>query len=151
MVNAIASCPVGHRADRNRRDSAVAFRRASRGALGAAGERIIQRVEKTGLMVVGTPVYRLSYTGALKHLFDRVDYRALAGKTVLLAAAGGSSYHGLVLEHQLRPLFGFFGAVTVDLRLRRARRFRPGPARDESVESTTMSEIRLEMGRLTTL
>lgn len=63
--------------------------------------------------MVGTPVYRASYTGALKHLFDLVDYRALAGKTVLLAAAGGSPYHGLVLEHQLRPLFGFFGAVTV--------------------------------------
>ncbi|ESW79968.1 MULTISPECIES: FMN reductase [unclassified Mesorhizobium] len=85
----------------------------SRGALGASGEAIIQRVEKADLLVVGTPVYRASYTGALKHLFDLVDYRALAGKTVLLAATGGSPYHGLVLEHQLRPLFGFFGAVTV--------------------------------------
>ncbi|MER8579496.1 FMN reductase [Mesorhizobium sp. M1423] len=85
----------------------------SRGALGASGEAIIQRVEKADLLVVGTPVYRASYTGALKHLFDLVDYRALAGKRVLLAATGGSSYHGLVLEHQLRPLFSFFGAVTV--------------------------------------
>ncbi|MER9133219.1 FMN reductase [Mesorhizobium sp. M0768] len=85
----------------------------SRYALGASGEAIVQRVEKADLLVVGTPVYRASYTGALKHLFDLVDYRALAGKTVLLAATGGSPYHGLVLEHQLRPLFGFFGAVTV--------------------------------------
>ena len=76
-------------------------------------EAIIQRVEKVDLLVVGTPVYRASYTGALKHLFDLVDYRALTGKTVLLAATGGSPYHGLVFEHQLRPLFGFFGAVTV--------------------------------------
>ncbi|BCH19785.1 FMN reductase [Mesorhizobium sp. L-2-11] len=89
------------------------FAGLSRGALGAAGEAIIQRVEKADLLVVGTPVYRASYTGALKHLFDLVDYRALTGKTVLLAATGGSPYHGLVLEHQLRPLFGFFGAVTV--------------------------------------
>ncbi|RWE14303.1 MAG: FMN reductase [Mesorhizobium sp.] len=89
------------------------FAGLSRGALGASGEAIIQRVEKADLLVVGTPVYRASYTGALKHLFDLVDYRALTGKTVLLAATGGSPYHGLVLEHQLRPLFGFFGAITV--------------------------------------
>lgn len=89
------------------------FAGLSRGTLGAAGEAIIQRVEKADLLVVGTPVYRASYTGALKHLFDLVDHRALAGKTVLLAATGGSPYHGLVLEHELRPLFGFFGAVTV--------------------------------------
>ncbi|MER9851877.1 NAD(P)H-dependent oxidoreductase [Mesorhizobium sp. M0106] len=82
------------------------FAGLSRGALGASGEAIIQRVEKADLLVVGTPVYRASYSGAL-------NYRALAGKTVLLAATGGSPYHGLVLEHQLRPLFGFFGAVTV--------------------------------------
>ncbi|WP_312891322.1 NAD(P)H-dependent oxidoreductase [Mesorhizobium silamurunense] len=89
------------------------FAGLSRSALGASGEAIIQRVEKADLLVVGTPVYRASYTGALKHLFDLVDYRALGGKTVLLGATGGSPYHGLVLEHQLRPLFGFFGAVTV--------------------------------------
>ncbi|MER8408477.1 FMN reductase [Mesorhizobium sp. M1307] len=89
------------------------FAGLSRRALGASGEAIIQRVEKADLLVVGTPVYRASYTGALKHLFDLVDHRALTGKTVLLAATGGSPYHGLVLEHQLRPLFGFFGAVTV--------------------------------------
>ncbi|UVC15522.1 FMN reductase [Mesorhizobium onobrychidis] len=89
------------------------FAGLSRDSLGASGEAIIQRVEKADLLVVGTPVYRASYTGALKHLFDLVDYRALTGKTVLLAATGGSPYHGLVLEHQLRPLFGFFGAVTV--------------------------------------
>ena len=64
-------------------------------------------------MIVGTPVYRASYTGALKHLFDLVHYEALAGTPVLLAATGGTRMHGLVTEHQLRPLMGFFGALTV--------------------------------------
>ena len=88
------------------------FRGLTRGALDATGEAIVRRVETADLLVVGTPVYRGSYTGALKHLFDLVDHRALAGKTVILAATGGSRLHGLVLEHQLRPLFGFFGAFT---------------------------------------
>jgi FMN reductase len=32
---------------------------------------------------------------------------------VLVAATGGSPLHGLVTEHQLRPLFGFFNALTL--------------------------------------
>ena len=36
----------------------------------------------------------------------------LRGKVVGLLATGGSDHHYLILEHQLRPLFGFFGAYT---------------------------------------
>lgn len=80
-----------------------------------AGEArtIVDLVEGADLLVVGTPVYRASMTGALKHLFDLVDHRAFAGKPVVLAATGGSLMHGLVTEHQLRPLFGFFHALTL--------------------------------------
>jgi NAD(P)H-dependent FMN reductase len=34
---------------------------------------------------------------------------------VLLAATGGSERHALVLDHQLRPLFSFFQAVTLPI------------------------------------
>jgi MsuE subfamily FMN reductase len=66
---------------------------------------------------VATPVYRASYTGALKNLFDLVPNDPdrndpLRGKVVGLLASGGSDHHYLLLEHQLRPLFGFFGAHT---------------------------------------
>jgi FMN reductase len=74
---------------------------------------IIQAIETADALVVGTPVYKGSYTGALKHLFDLIPPNALDGKPVLLAATGGSPLHGLVTEHQLRPLFGFFGALTM--------------------------------------
>jgi FMN reductase len=69
---------------------------------------IVRTIEAADILVVGTPVYRGSYTGALKHVFDLVHHEALAGKIVVLAATGGSLLHGLVTEHQLRPLFGFF-------------------------------------------
>lgn len=65
------------------------------------------------MIVVGTPVYRASLTGALKHVFDLVDHRSLRGCVAVLAATGANRHHGLVTEHQLRPLMGFFGAVTV--------------------------------------
>ena len=63
--------------------------------------------------MVATPVYKGSYSGALKHLFDLVRPNALTGKPVLVAATGGSPLNGLVTEHQLRPLFGFFNALTL--------------------------------------
>lgn len=65
------------------------------------------------LLVVGTPVYKGSYTGLFKHLIDFIDPNALDGVPVVLTATGGSPRHALVIEHQLRPLFGFFLAHTV--------------------------------------
>jgi FMN reductase len=64
-------------------------------------------------LIVGSPVYKGSYTGLFKHLFDLIEPAALAGKPVLLTATGGGEKHALVIEHQLRPLFGFFEAATL--------------------------------------
>jgi FMN reductase len=74
---------------------------------------VLQAIESADALVVGTPVYKGSYTGAMKHLFDLIPPNALVGKPVLLAATAGSPLHGLVTEHQLRPLFGFFNARTM--------------------------------------
>jgi FMN reductase len=91
----------------------VLFKALRSDQLDAEGRAIIDAVEAADVLVVGSPVYRASYTGALKHLFDLVDYRALTGKRVILAATGGTPLHGLMTEHQLRPLFGFFNALTL--------------------------------------
>lgn len=91
----------------------VLFRALRADQLDEAGRALVDAVESADVLVVGSPVYRASYTGALKHLFDLVDFRALQGRRVILAATGGTPLHGLMLEHQFRPLFGFFGAVTV--------------------------------------
>lgn len=91
----------------------VLFRALRADQLDQEGRDIIDAVEDADILVVGSPVYRASYTGALKHLFDLVDFRALTGKRVIIAATGGTPLHGLVTEHQFRPLFGFFNALTV--------------------------------------
>ncbi|NML35001.1 FMN reductase [Paraburkholderia antibiotica] len=73
----------------------------------------IAAIESADLLVVASPVYRGSYTGLFKHLFDLVHHEALFDAPVLLAATGGSDRHALVIDHQLRPLFSFFQARTL--------------------------------------
>jgi len=74
---------------------------------------LLERLIGADALVVASPVYKGSYTGLFKHLIDLLDPPALAGKPVLLAATGGGDRHALVIEHQLRPLFGFFEARTL--------------------------------------
>jgi FMN reductase len=49
---------------------------------------------------------------ALKHLFDLVHRQALMGEVAVLVATGGTPLHSLVIEHQMRPLLGFFNVFT---------------------------------------
>jgi FMN reductase len=86
-----------------------------RSQLGAAAEAEIQAIEQADVLLVASPVYRGSYTGLFKHLFDFVHHESLIDVPVLLAATGGSDRHALVIDHQLRPLFSFFQARTLPL------------------------------------
>lgn len=73
----------------------------------------IHAIESADLLIVASPVYRASFAGLFKHLFDLVHHEALINVPVLLAATGGSERHALVIDHQLRPLFSFFQARTL--------------------------------------
>jgi FMN reductase len=85
----------------------------TRSQLPPQAEAELQRIETADVLVVASPVYRASFTGLFKHLFDFVDQYALVDTPVLLAASGGSERHALIIEHQFRPLFGFFQALTL--------------------------------------
>jgi FMN reductase len=78
----------------------------------ALGEAIGQMLAADGLIAV-TPLYNGSYTGLFKSFFDVLHPETLAGKPVLIAAAGGTGRHSLALEHAIRPLFTYLRAVTV--------------------------------------
>jgi FMN reductase len=74
---------------------------------------ILDSIVSADVLVVGSPTYKGSYTGLFKHFFDLVDPGALRGKPILLTATGGGDRHALIIEHQLRPLFGFFEAFAL--------------------------------------
>jgi len=83
--------------------------------LPAEAEATLQAIESADLLVVSTPVFRGSLPGQLKHLLDLVGQDAFVNTPVLLAATGGSDRHALVIDHQLRPLFSFFQALTLPI------------------------------------
>lgn len=73
---------------------------------------VLAAVENADALIAITPVYKGSFTGLFKHLIDFIEPNALLGKPVLIGATGGGHRHALIVEHQLRPLFGFFSAAT---------------------------------------
>ncbi|GAA2455986.1 NADPH-dependent FMN reductase [Streptomyces macrosporus] len=64
-------------------------------------------------VVVGTPVYKAAYSGLLKSLLDLLPQYALAGKTVLPLATGGTTAHVLAIDYALRPVLTSMGAAHV--------------------------------------
>jgi FMN reductase len=76
-------------------------------------KRALDLVIAADAYVIGSPMYRGSYTGSFKNLFDLLPNDALKGKPVGLTATGGSDHHYLALEHQLRPLVAFFNAYSM--------------------------------------
>jgi FMN reductase len=67
-------------------------------------------IEGCGVLVVGSPTYKASYGGLLKHLFDLLDMKALKGRPILMCATGKALSHGPKVEQQFRLLFEFFEA-----------------------------------------
>ncbi|MBD1588934.1 NAD(P)H-dependent oxidoreductase [Pseudomonas typographi] len=85
----------------------------SKQELTAPSLALVEAIENADGLIVTSPVYKGSYSGLFKHLFDLVAPLSLRNTPVLLSATGGGQRHALMVEHQMRPLFGFFSAATV--------------------------------------
>jgi FMN reductase len=69
-----------------------------------AVQAALVEVELADAIVVGTPVYKASYSGVLKAFLDLLPQQALSGKTVLPLATGGTIAHLLSIDYALRPV-----------------------------------------------
>lgn len=70
-------------------------------------------VEQAKAVIISTPVYNSSYTGALKALLDLMPQSAFARKTILPIATGGTISHLLSIDYTMKPLFSAMGATHI--------------------------------------
>ncbi|WP_067929075.1 NADPH-dependent FMN reductase [Alicyclobacillus shizuokensis] len=76
--------------------------------------RVNQIILDADAVVIGTPIYKASYTGVLKAYLDLLPTGALENKPVLPVAVGGTIAHLLALEYALKPVLSVLGATTLE-------------------------------------
>jgi len=75
--------------------------------------RIVASVRSAAGVVFASPVYRGSFTGALKNLLDHLPIESLGGKPVGILAMGATQHHFLGVDWHLRDVLAWFGAIVV--------------------------------------
>ncbi|HEY9698360.1 MAG TPA: NADPH-dependent FMN reductase [Trichocoleus sp.] len=76
-------------------------------------KQFVAAVESADAVIISTPVYKAAYTGVLKALLDLLPQNALAGKTILPIATGGTIAHLLSIDYALKPVLSVLGARNV--------------------------------------
>ena len=75
--------------------------------------RVVARMAGADCVLLASPVYRGTFTGALKNLLDLTPIEALRSKPVGIVAMGATSHHYLGVDWQLRAVLAWFGARVV--------------------------------------
>jgi FMN reductase len=74
---------------------------------------VVARVAHADCVLLASPVYRGTFTGALKNLLDLTPIEALRSKPVGIVAMGATPHHYLGVDWQLRAVLAWFGARVV--------------------------------------
>ena len=95
-------------------------------------QAVVERVIAADMYLIATPVFRASFTGALKNLLDHVPVEGLRGKACGLIGMGATDHHYLSIDAQLRPVLAWFGALVVPgMVYLQSRHFQDGKLADE--------------------
>jgi NAD(P)H-dependent FMN reductase len=82
-------------------------------AYGDDTEKVLEQVIAADMYIIATPIFRASFTGALKNLLDHVPVEGMMGKACGLIGMGATDHHYLTVDTQLRPVLAWFGAHLV--------------------------------------
>jgi len=82
-------------------------------AYGDDTQKVLEQVTAADMYLIATPIFRASFTGALKNLLDHIPVEGLMGKAVGLIGMGATDHHYLTVDTQLRPVLAWFGAHLV--------------------------------------
>jgi FMN reductase len=93
--------------------------------------RVVGALAAADAVLLASPVYRASFTGALKNLLDLTPVEALRAKPVGIVAMGATAHHYLGVDWQLRAVLAWFGALVVPTSVYlESRHFRDGRLED---------------------
>jgi len=82
-------------------------------AYGDDTEKVLEQVTSADMYIIATPIFRASFTGALKNLLDHIPVEGMMGKACGLIGMGATDHHYLTVDTQLRPVLAWFGAYLV--------------------------------------
>jgi FMN reductase len=82
-------------------------------AYGDDTAHVLEQVMAADMFIIATPIFRASFTGALKNLLDHIPVEGLMGKACGLIGMGATDHHYLTVDTQLRPVLAWFGAHLV--------------------------------------
>lgn len=74
--------------------------------------RLVAEVSDAEAVILATPIYRATLTGALKNALDLLPIEALKDKPVGIVSMGATLHHFLGAESHLRDILAWFGALT---------------------------------------
>lgn len=104
---------------------------------------VVERVIGADMCLIATPVFRASFTGALKNLLDHVPVEGLLGKPCGLIGMGATDHHYLSIDAQLRPVLAWFGAhVAPGMVYLQSRHFQDGRLADPQAVADLQSLAR---------
>jgi len=73
--------------------------------------RVVSALAGADALLIASPVYRGSFTGALKNLLDLTPVDALRSKPIGIVAMGATPHHYLGVDWHLRAVLAWFGAL----------------------------------------
>ncbi len=74
---------------------------------------LVADISAADAVVLASPIYRASMTGAMKNALDLLPVEALRGKPVAIVTMGATLHHYLGAESHLRDVLAWFGALTL--------------------------------------
>ncbi len=106
-------------------------------------QSVVERVIAADMLLIATPVFRASFTGALKNLLDHIPVEGLQGKACGLIGMGATDHHYLSIDAQLRPVMAWFGAHLVPgMVYLQSRHFQDGQLADSQAVADLQSLAR---------
>lgn len=120
-------------------------------AYGDDTSMVVGRISTADLFILATPVYRASFTGALKNLLDHLPVESLMGKPCGIITMGATAHHFLGADWHLRNVLTWFGALVppVSVYLASADFADGGPSIEALAELAALVDTLVRMGAMT--